>query len=361
MLKSFFNRGVRCSKVIHVPNSRKLHVFPWFAGRQARQAYKMLDEKEKALFWKKQGKAALYVTGVTGAVVGSILFWNIEPAPVTGRKRILFFDLQNEILLGKTQAETLSKALEKNILPIAHPYHQKVLKVHQKLVNALPKSPIDQKVAAALNFENLYVIDNLDAANAFVLPDGSTFVFTGLLERECSGVNGEGNLAVILGHEMAHALQRHGGERLSFGGIVSLALAGATFFCTFLGLDVSGGWWRTLYLLHLEERAFSVLTTLPQSRCCEAEADHVGLLITAAACFDPRLGPKLWKEWNSRLVSRAGVDEDLVVLSPPEYLSTHPANERRVKDLIAIVPEALKLRNQACVDVTQALKNAAII
>mmetsp|Transcript_15454 Transcript_15454/g.31762 ORF Transcript_15454/g.31762 Transcript_15454/m.31762 type:complete len:366 (-) Transcript_15454:104-1201(-) len=341
---------------------RKLHLIPWFAGRKARLAYAKMDAPEKEKFWQKKGKIALYMAAGTGAVVGAVVWTHIEPAPVTNRKRVLLFDLENEIMLGKNSAQAILDEQQGKLLPPTHPSYQRIHQVFQRLVKSLPKTPVDQMVSAALDFDNLYVIDSPDTANAFVLPDGSTFVFSGLLDKECSGADGEGKLAVVLGHEMAHALQRHGGERLSYGGIISPLLMGVTFVCTFLGLDLSGGWWSTLCLLNMEQKAFEVLTMLPQNRQCESEADHVGILITAAACYDPVLGPKLWRDWNTRVVqpSNDGDGDGVVItLTPPEYLSTHPANERREKDLNALLPEAEKMRNEACMELGNSLKDAA--
>jgi len=280
--------------------------------------------------------------------------------------------LEDEVEIGRNLAQSILVQAEGQVLPTTHPTFQRVDRVLKRLVAGLNNAPVDKDVAKALSF-NLHVIDSPTVVNALVLPDGTTFVYTGLLEKECSGSDGDDRLAVVVGHEMAHALQRHGGERLSYFGVLSLLLSGATFVGTFLGLDPGVAVWRTACVLGLEERAFDVVLTLPRSRSLENEADHVGLFITAAACFDPRVGPKLWEKWACRMAAAPPMGKLIedgmcdpeptnvtaVPLQIPEYLSTHPAGKRHAKNLTAFLQEAERIAElSGCSEQRLALQEA---
>jgi Zn-dependent protease with chaperone function len=204
---------------------------------------------------------------------------------------------------------------------------------------------------------------HLYQTKASVVQDGTAFVSKGLLDNQCQGVDGQDKLAVVLGHEMAHALQRHGGERLSHGGIITVVLTGATFVSSLLGLG-SANIWNALAILHLQESAAMLMLLLPQSRRCEHEADTVGIFVTSAACYDPAAGPKLWKEWNGILdeTNPAKLEEKL---SPRQrkllsYMTTHPTSEDREQALLELFPDAERHRRKRCsqaeLDVLEAMK-----
>jgi Zn-dependent protease with chaperone function len=196
------------------------------------------------------------------------------------------------------------------------------------------------------------------------MQDGSAFVFKGLLDNECQGLDGQDKLAVVLGHEMAHVLQRHGGERLSQGGIVEVVLAGATFLGSLLGLG-SASAWSALAVLNLQKGVANLMLVLPQSRTCESEADTVGIFVTAAACYDPSAGPKLWKDWVGFLDEKDPTAKLEKKLSPRQhsmlsYLNTHPASEDRQQALLKLLPAAERSRRELCsqaeLDVLEALR-----
>ena len=160
------------------------------------------------------------------------------------------------------------------------------------------------------------VIYDPEMVNAFALPGGKVAVYTGLfpVARDDAG------LAVVLGHEVAHALLRHAGERMSQSGIVGagLALVGAS------GVNP-----QILQALGL---GASVGLILPFSRAQEAEADRVGLILMAKAGYDPRVAVELWERMEKKESGQ----------SPPEFLSTHPGYQRRTQQLKEWIPEALE-------------------
>jgi len=158
-------------------------------------------------------------------------------------------------------------------------------------------------------------------SNAWCMPGGKVVVYEGILPYTKT----ENGLAVVMGHEIAHAIASHGSERMSQGllqqlGGVALAVA----------LKDEPEQTQALWLT-----AYGVGTTvgimLPYSRSHESEADHLGLIFMAMAGYNPREAPKFWQRF-----SQAGGAQ------PPEFLSTHPAHDTRIKDLNGWMPEALK-------------------
>lgn len=137
------------------------------------------------------------------------------------------------------------------------------------------------------------------------------FVFSGLLPI-CQD---EDSLAVILGHEIAHNVAHHGAERLSHAAfLLPFVLAASIVF------NVTGGSFDVL-----SELIFS----LPNSRLHEAEADHIGLLMMAQSCYDPEAAIQFWQRMHK--VQR---------IVPPQFLSTHPSDDSRIKALTDWLPEA---------------------
>jgi len=165
------------------------------------------------------------------------------------------------------------------------------------------------------------VIEDDKVANAWAMPGGKIAVYTGILPltRDDTG------LAVVLGHEVAHAIAGHGNERMSQGllaqlGAIGLSAAVTTqpaatqqIFMTAYGLGAQIG------------------VLLPYSRLHESEADRIGLVLMAKAGYDPREAVPFWE----RMATKGGP-------RPPELLSTHPAPESRIVKIKSLIPEAMK-------------------
>jgi predicted Zn-dependent protease len=164
-----------------------------------------------------------------------------------------------------------------------------------------------------------------DAANAFALPGGNIGVNTGLLKV----AKNQHQLATVLGHEVSHVLAHHANERVSqsFAVEQSLNLVGAIASPqSYAGQSLMG-------MLGVGAQ-YGIL--MPFSRVQESEADMHGLDLMASAGFDPRESVQLWKN-----MAQASEQE------PPEFLSTHPSHSTRISDLVARLPHALQLMNQA--------------
>lgn len=168
---------------------------------------------------------------------------------------------------------------------------------------------------ASMDWE-VVVFDD-DAANAFAMPGGKIGVFTGIFKVADTA----DALATVIGHEVAHLTENHVMERARKGALTDwMKLIGTS--ATGLGDMVSAG--------------TDVLVGLPFDRRQESEADLVGLEYMAAAGFDPRSSLYLWKN-----MSQLGQG------APPEFLSTHPSDDRRMADLVSIITPALIAYNEA--------------
>ncbi|WP_447984177.1 M48 family metallopeptidase [Nitrospira sp. Nam74] len=163
------------------------------------------------------------------------------------------------------------------------------------------------------------VIKDDKTKNAFALPGGKIAVYTGIFPI----AKNEAGLAAIMGHEVVHALARHGAERMSQGLLAQAAVVGASLGAASQGVNpqiaqLAGG--------ALANYGF----ILPFSRKHESEADYVGLLLAAQAGYDPREAVHVWERMEA-----AGGSQ------PTEFLSTHPSHGTRIKQLEEHMPEAL--------------------
>jgi predicted Zn-dependent protease len=162
--------------------------------------------------------------------------------------------------------------------------------------------------------------------NAFCLPGGKIVVYSGIIPV----AGNEGALAVVLGHEMAHATSRHGAQRVLQQNLAQTAMTGIALSISDMDLDKQ----RVVMGALGAGAKFGVL--MPFSREDESEADHIGLLYMARAGFDPRESIRFWKRMEA-----AGGQQ------PPEFLSTHPSHGTRVQQLEAWMPQALEEYSRA--------------
>lgn len=157
--------------------------------------------------------------------------------------------------------------------------------------------------------------------NAWCMPGGKIVVYTGLLPV----TQNETALAIVMGHEIAHALAKHGSERMSQGLIQQLG--GVALSAAIQNKPAeTQGLFNTAYGL-----GSNLGYILPFNRNNELEADKYGLMFAALANYDPREAIPFWQ----RMSQQGGA-------KPPEFLSTHPSDERRIADLQAMMPEVLK-------------------
>ena len=157
--------------------------------------------------------------------------------------------------------------------------------------------------------------------NAWCMPGGKVVVYSGILPV----TRGENGLAVVLGHEIAHAVANHGGERMSQALLVEMG--GLTLDAALSQNETkTNGLFLAAYGLGAQ-----VGILLPYSRVQESEDDHLGLAFMAMAGYDPNGAVAFWERMVS---SKHGS-------SPPELLSDHPADARRIENIKELLPEAL--------------------
>jgi predicted Zn-dependent protease len=161
-----------------------------------------------------------------------------------------------------------------------------------------------------------------DQANAFCLPGGKMAVYTGLVPVAQT----RDAMAVVMGHEIAHALLRHGAQRMAQQKLTQIGqMAGAAS-----GMDPQQQ--------QMVMAAMGYGYLLPYARGHETQADEVGLMLAAAACFDPREAVPLWE----RMGQASGGQ------SQPEFSSTHPNPGTRIQNLQALMPKAMQYRQRFC-------------
>jgi predicted Zn-dependent protease len=220
----------------------------------------------------------------------------------TGRKQLTLLGSGQMDQMGDQSFEELKKKQPQSKDPKQTQY---VRCITDRLLTTMGENPSEWEI---LVFKD-------ESPNAFALPGKNMGVHTGML----SLAKNQHQLAAVIGHEIGHVLANHGNERVSQG---LLAQAGLTAADLFLGRDSQSD---QLIVAALGVGAqFGVL--MPFSRKHETEADRLGLKYMSEAGFDPRQAAELWK-----LMSGGGK-------SPPEFLSTHPSPESRIKDLGGLAP-----------------------
>jgi predicted Zn-dependent protease len=166
-----------------------------------------------------------------------------------------------------------------------------------------------------------------NTVNAWCMPGGKVVIYTGILPV-CQNEEG---LAVVMGHEIAHAVAGHGGERMSQGLVAAGLQAGLQ-----VAMSQKPGHTQALWMAAFGAGA-QLGVLLPFSRKHESEADAIGLVFSAMAGYDPREAPKFW-ERMAATKNGAG---------PPQFLSTHPSDVTRIRNLNEIIPQVMPYYEQA--------------
>lgn len=227
-----------------------------------------------------------------------------QQAPITGRKQL--------VLLSDAQANQMGLQAYQEIL-------SKEGVSNDRQMNAVV-TRVGQRIARAsgANFDWEFKVINDDSPNAFCLPGGKVGVNTGMFKV----AKNEAQLAAVVGHEVAHAVARHGSERISQAMLVQSGVAVAAS--------------QAPKYAQVLAAAATLGVVLPFSRKQEAEADEIGLIYMARAGYDPRQAVNLWQN-----MAAAGGQ------GPPQFLSTHPAPGNRIENLRAQMPRALSIYNAA--------------
>lgn len=231
--------------------------------------------------------------------------------PETGRRQLSLVGSDEVMQLSLSEFDKLRKET-----PISHDPAQ----------NALVQR-VGQRIAAVAPLPNaqweFVVFDKPDVLNAFCMPGGKVGVYSGIFQI----TQDEAGLATVIGHEVSHAVARHGEERMSEGLLLQLggtALAALTQS-------------RPEAAQQLMQAAYgvgaNVAVMLPHSRQQELEADHLGLIYMARAGYDPRAALAFWQRFEA-------YNKQHGAASPPAFLSTHPVDEKRIDQIKKLLPQA---------------------
>lgn len=244
--------------------------------------------------------------------------------PMTGRRQLKLLPESEMVAMGLT---AYSGFIDTSEVVLSGANHQMVGNAGARISKAVMdyfKGSRYESDLAQYKWEFNLVNENI--VNAWCMPGGKVVFYQGIMPL-CQNETG---VAVVMGHEVAHAVARHGNERMSQG--LAQQLGGVA-----LAVALADKPQETQALFQL---AYGVGTQvgvmLPFSRLHETEADEMGLMFMAMAGYDPREAPKFWERMNAVGGAR-----------PPEFLSTHPNPEKRSSNLAALMPKAIELHNSS--------------
>ena len=268
--------------------------------------------------WRSFSRGVLLVVAGLGVAVVS----GCETNPYTGRSQLLMTSVSEEMQLGAraySQVKNDPKLRQSQDPREIEP----VRRVAARIIEAAKRSKYAE-MANQFQWE-VTVIKDDKTMNAFALPGGKIAVYTGIFPVAKT----EAGLAAVLGHEVTHALARHGAERMSQGQLTNAALQ-------VLGTATGAAGGNAM----LGQAAMAALgagaqvgVLLPFSRKHESEADYIGILLAADAGYDPRESIHLWERMEQVSGGKG----------PSEFLSTHPGHETRIEQLKKWMPEAMAL------------------
>ncbi len=255
----------------------------------------------------------------------TLFLWACSKVPITGRKQL---NLLPESMLVALSFDEYNKIQKQYPPEVGTPRAKMVERVGWKMAKAteqfLKENGLENRIKDFQWEFKLLKAD--DVVNAFCLPGGKIAFFTGIMPIAKT----EAGVAVIMGHEIAHAIARHGNERFSQALIAQMGGVALD-----VALKEKPEETRQLFLAAYGV-GVQVGVLLPYSRKQELEADRIGLILMAIAGYNPEEAIKFWE----RMAKMSGG------ASVPEFLSTHPSHNRRIDQLKKLLPEAMKYYKQ---------------
>ena len=256
----------------------------------------------------QQPLSKLIVCTIMGAVT---LLAGCATVPETGRSQLLLMSPAQESQLGFQEFEKLKKSVPVSKDAAANEMLQRV----------------GNRIAAVAPLPNarweFVLFDKPDTPNAFCLPGGKVGIYSGILPI----TKDDAGLATVIGHEVAHAVARHGAERMSEGMLIQLG--GQLLEQATLGRsDASRVLWQQAYGI-----GTAIGVALPHSRAHELEADRLGLLYMARAGYQPREALAFWQRFSEFKNKKGGGKQ-------VEFLSTHPLDEQRIRLIEGLILQA---------------------
>ena len=230
--------------------------------------------------------------------------------PETGRRQLMLVSPSEEMSLGLTEFDKI-----KQDTPVSHDaaLNTRIQRIGRRIATAVGRDMPNAQW-------EFVVFDDPKTVNAFALPGGKVGVYTGLIALSAS----DDEIAIVMGHEIAHVTSRHGGERMSQA--LAVAVVSAVVVA---GTENSKNrdYWRLAYGVG------ATLGTLAYSREHESEADAIGLRFAAYAGYDPRAAVSFWKKMEAKTGGSA----------PLKWLSTHPPSADRIVNLQRLAPQYIPI------------------
>jgi len=258
-----------------------------------------------------------HVIGITIAV--AFVVFACSTVPITGRKQLSLIPASEMLAMSYSEYDSFLKS---NKLSTNQEQIQLVKKVGGRIQKAVETYFAEKDLSGQLkDYKWEFNLVESEEVNAWCMPGGKVVVYTGILPVTQSEVG----LAVVLGHEISHAVAQHGSERMSQGLLAQLGGAALS-----VALQDKPEKTRQLWMAVYGVGA-QVGVLLPYSRTHESEADHLGLIFMAMAGYDPNEAVTFWQ----RMAASGGQ-------KPPEFLSTHPSDETRIADIKKAIPEAMQ-------------------
>lgn len=244
-------------------------------------------------------------------------------APITNRYQMITMESQEEIALGEKYSKVLLKRAK---ISDNKKFKEMVHRVGMKIANV-----VNQEYNRTHYKWAFHIVENQKKSNAFCLSGGKVFIYTALFQY----IESDDELAIVMGHEIAHALARHSAEKKTSS---SLAKFGNTLLNF---LDKTGEYKNPSIPLErkwkqkMNQEAIEKWIMLPHSRTQEYEADRIGLVLSSKAGFNPKASLSFWKKFAKEHKDK------------PEYLSTHPSSAHRVDKLKEIMPDMMVYYRQS--------------
>lgn len=251
-------------------------------------------------------------------LIFGLFFYACATVPLTGRKQLAMVSSDEIQPLVNEQYEQVKK--ESKLLTNT-PDGQKVVQVGERIAKAVEAYLIESGYSDLVEtFDWEFNLIESDQVNAWCMPGGKVAFYTGIMPI-CQDENG---IAVVMGHEVAHAVASHSRERMSKALIQQF---GMSVVSTAIGQNPT----LTQQIFYQSVGIGSQIGMLAFSRQHELEADELGLVFMALAGYDPREAPVFWER-----MAKAGGE------APPEFLSTHPGPDRRIERLNENMPKAME-------------------
>jgi len=232
--------------------------------------------------------------------------------PITGRTAFIVVPQGEEISLGVSAYDEA-----KSNTPVSR---DRALQTRVEMVG--------KRIAAVSDFPDwkweFTVFDDPKTPNAWCLPGGKIAVYTGLMPY----VTSDAELAAVMAHEVSHAIARHGAERMSQQMIIEAGAQAITATASQKNLEA----YKVAYGVGSQ-----LFVSLPHSRSQEYESDRMGLIYMARAGYDPNAALTFWERFKQASAGK----------TPPEFLSTHPADDNRIAQIKELLPEAEKVYEQS--------------